>query len=127
MGSGGSTIATLLVDRKNVSGAQLEQHTAGERIEALAEQMLERECWPPERPLIYSDGACARAYSTRSRIRPTTAGSSVMLATARHGAALARRSVRLPAPMGRGACAHRECATATPPSTGTRVVTFLMG
>ena len=28
----------------------------------------------------------------------------------RHGAALARRSVRLPAPMGRGACAHGECA-----------------
>src|SRR5687767_14380234 len=28
----------------------------------------------------------------------------------RHGAALARRSVRLPAPMGRGACALGECA-----------------
>jgi hypothetical protein len=29
----------------------------------------------------------------------------------RHGAALARRSVRLPAPMERVACAHGECAT----------------
>jgi hypothetical protein len=28
----------------------------------------------------------------------------------RHGAALARRSVRLPAPMERGACAHGQCA-----------------
>ena len=45
----------------------------------------------------------------------------------RHGAALARRSVRLPAPMERGACAHGERATRHAPSTGTGVVTFLMG
>jgi hypothetical protein len=45
----------------------------------------------------------------------------------RHGAAVARRSVRLPAPMGRAACAHGERTPATPPSTGTGVVTFLMG
>ena len=33
----------------------------------------------------------------------------------RHGAALARRSVRLPAPIERGACAYWQCATHTPP------------
>jgi hypothetical protein len=34
---------------------------------------------------------------------------------ARHGAALACRSVRLPAPMKRAACSHGKCATLHPP------------
>ena len=45
----------------------------------------------------------------------------------RHGAALARRSVRVRVPMGRGACAFGSAPPATPPGTGTGVVTFLMG
>jgi hypothetical protein len=45
----------------------------------------------------------------------------------RHGAALACRSVRLPAPMERAACAPWQCAPRHAPSTGTGVVTFLMG
>jgi hypothetical protein len=45
----------------------------------------------------------------------------------RHGVALARRSVRLPAPLERTACALWQCATVHAPSTGTGVVTFLMG
>jgi hypothetical protein len=44
-----------------------------------------------------------------------------------HGAAVARRSVRLPAPVKRAACALWQCATRHAPSTGTGVVTFLMG
>jgi hypothetical protein len=44
----------------------------------------------------------------------------------RHGAPLARRSVRVPAPRERGACALRPPATLNAPSTGTGVVTFLM-
>jgi hypothetical protein len=44
-----------------------------------------------------------------------------------HGAAAARRSIRLPVPLERGACAPAERATNHAPSTGTGVVTFLMG
>ena len=44
-----------------------------------------------------------------------------------HDPPVARRSVRLPAPLERDACAHGECATRHAPRTGTGVVTFLMG
>jgi hypothetical protein len=44
-----------------------------------------------------------------------------------YGAAVARRSVRFPPPMERGARAHEQCATRHAPSIGTGVVTFLMG
>jgi hypothetical protein len=50
-----------------------------------------------------------------------------LILDARHGAALARRSVRLHAPMERAACAHGQRAPRHAPSTGTGVVTFLMG
>jgi hypothetical protein len=45
----------------------------------------------------------------------------------RHGAALARRSVRLPAPWNEVPALMGSAPPATPPSTGTGVVTFLMG
>jgi phenylacetate-CoA ligase len=44
---------TMLVDRKNMSSAQLEKHGARERVEALAAQMLERERWPRARLLAF--------------------------------------------------------------------------
>ena len=44
-----------------------------------------------------------------------------------HGPPVARRPLRLPAPLERGACAHGKCATRHAPSTDTGVVTFLMG
>jgi hypothetical protein len=43
-----------------------------------------------------------------------------------HDPPLERRSVRLFAPMGRGACAHRECVTRHA-ATGTGVVVCIMG
>jgi hypothetical protein len=42
----------------------------------------------------------------------------------RHGAAVARRSVRLPGPMERGACAHWECATRHAPRRQARAWSF---
>jgi phenylacetate-CoA ligase len=44
---------TLLVDRKNLSSAQLEKRGARARVEALAAQMLRRERWPRERLLEF--------------------------------------------------------------------------
>jgi hypothetical protein len=44
-----------------------------------------------------------------------------------HDPPVARRSLRLPAPMERGAPAHGESATRHAPSTGTGVVVCLMG
>jgi hypothetical protein len=43
-----------------------------------------------------------------------------------HGPPVESRSVPLSTPMGRGARAHRECATCHTPSTGTGMATFLM-
>jgi hypothetical protein len=45
----------------------------------------------------------------------------------RRSQAVARLSVRLPAPVEPGACAHRECASRDAPSTGTGAVVCLMG
>jgi hypothetical protein len=99
--------------------------------------------WRQGRLELYVDGF-SRASSTATATNTSTAGAGgsrrrrTSTATShssraspqpgpRHGAAVARRSVRLPAPVERAACAHGERATVHAPSTGTGVVTFLMG
>ena len=42
-----------VVDRKNMTGPQLERRDARKRVEALAAQMLERESWPRDRLLEF--------------------------------------------------------------------------